>query len=174
MSLGEFRFALSKNAHAWFYQLDWRAMIDVMSKEAAPADLAARFLTQWVTHGAKVRAAVDDDPKLASALRNWLPAYSGASLNLFRGESADRFDSGRVGFCWTPQRDVAEMFAAGLNAPRPGGGVLLQATIPATAVISGPGAHSLHLGENEYTVDPSMLGPPCVLARYPPADRRPN
>lgn len=174
MSLDEFRVALSRNAHAWFYQLDWRAAIDLMSKEASNGDLAARFLTQWVTHGAKIRAAVADDRKLAAALRNWLPAYSGSSLNLFRGESADRFDSGRVGFCWTPRRDVAEMFAAGLNAPRPGGGVLLQAVIPATAVISGPGAHSLHLDENEYTVDPSMLGTPRVLDRYPPADRRPN
>ena len=65
------------------------------------------------------------------------------------------------------------MFASGLNAPRPAGGVLLRAHAPRDAVITGPGKHSNYLQEAEHTVDPEMLTNIEIVERFQPADRRP-
>ncbi len=172
MSLEEFKVALLRNSHSMFYQVNWAQIIDTMAGEDASLDLSEQFHTQWVTHGVRIREQVADDQMLATVLRRWLPPYSGTALSLFRGESADRFKAGRVGFCWTPKREVAEMFASGLNAVRPSGGVLLQAEVPAYAVIAGPGKHSQYLGEFEYTIEPMKLSFTNNICYYPPADRR--
>lgn len=172
MDLSEFKDLLWRSSHASFYRLDWQQVVAELETEPACADLALRFHTQWVTHGEKIRAQLNDDIRLASVLRQWLPAYAGEPVTLYRGESAQRFQSGRLGLCWTPRRDVAEMFASGLNAVGPGGGVLLKAHASAPSVIAGPGRHSLYLGEEEHTVDPALLTSIIVLNRFPPADRR--
>jgi hypothetical protein len=174
MMLDDLQVALLRNSHVKFYDLDWVQVFDLMADQVAPDGLAERFVTQWVTHGAKIRAEVMNDVRLAAVLRKWLPPYDGPAMRLFRGESADRFDSGRVGLCWTPRREVAEIFASGLNAPRPGGGVLIEADVSTEAIIAGPCAHSRYLGEDEYTVEPSLLPAVRVLTRYRPADRRKN
>lgn len=129
MSAEDVYVALLRGSHSSFNGLNWKLTIQEMSEGAPSDDLAERFLTQWVTHGANIRNQVGDDVRLACFLRNWLPRYTGPSMQLFRGESLDRFRSGRIGFCWTPNREVAEMFARGVNASRPSGSVLLQAEV---------------------------------------------
>lgn len=129
-------------------------------------------LTSWVTHGGRIREEIGDNRLLVQLLRAVLPRYEGPSLTLYRGESAERFHDGSIGLCWSSQRHTAEMFGRGLNAYYPGGGVLLSATVDATAILSGPGKHSRWLGEAEHTIDPHKLTDLEVLLRYPnPNDR---
>ena len=104
---------------------------------------------------------------LSRALRSILRGFHGESLVLFRGEQSARYDAGRMGFNWTPKREVAEMFASGLCTRYQRGGVLLQAYVPSTAIIASPGPHSLYLDEHEYIVEPELLRDVIELKRYP-------
>lgn len=144
----------------------WRAVAEAMRSEAATPEEARLFHSRWTEHGERIRNAVGDDYLLAAALRAWLPPYSGEALMLYRGESAERISASRLGFCWTSKRDVAEMFASGWHAMRPGGGRLISSFVPAEAIIAEPNAHSIYLGEHEYTVDPSRLINFDVLESY--------
>ena len=131
-----------------------------------------KCLTSWVTYGGRIREEIGDDDLLIQLLRDVLPRYDGPSLKLYRGESAERFDAGRIGLCWSSQRHTAEMFGRGLNAYYSGGGVLLSAMVDTTAILSGPGNHSRWLGEAEYTIDPRALTGLEVLQRYRNPDDR--
>lgn len=170
MHIEEFREALVNPSRDVFYGVNWTLVVGQLETAAASLELATLFHTEWTTHGEKIRQQLNDDARLSRVLRRWLPPYAGDAVTLYRGESAGRLEAGRVGMCWTPQRHVAEMFGSGLNAIGPGGGVLLQADAPASAVIAGPGAHSSYLGEDEHTVDVAMLESIRVIARYPRAD----
>ena len=132
-------------------------------------DLQVAFHREWTVRGHRIREAVNDDEAMARILRRILPPYEGHPLTVYRGEQAARAERGEVGFNWAADRKVAEMFASGLCTLCPGGGVLLQAMAPVEALISGPSAHSAHLGENELVVDPSRLNGITTLARYPGA-----
>jgi len=81
----------------------------------------------------------------------------------------DRFHAGRVGFCWTDNREVAEMYASGLNATV-SGGVLLRCEVEPEVIISAPSEHSQYLGEFEYTVNPVALTQIQVLQEYQSVD----
>lgn len=165
--------ALRHNSHVWFYSLDWTSVALDMAATPAPAELRLRFHTQWTTHGAKMREQFDDDTLLTSVLRNWLPTTSLLDpVVLYRGDSLERYNNGKLGLCWTPNLDIAQQFASGLNAIGPSGGVLLKALVPCAAVIAGPGPHSRYLGEEEFTVDPGGVTALEILNTFPPADRR--
>lgn len=167
----EFVEALERGSHMFFYSCDWHALVaDLCGGEGTDAQREA-FATQWVTHGAKIREQTADDTLLVQTLRKWLPLFHGDGLILYRGESAERMTRKQYGLCWTTKIEVATMFAAGLNAVLPDGGVLLRAYASSEAVISGPGRHSAYLGEAEHTVDPADLIHMEVLNRFPPADR---
>jgi hypothetical protein len=135
--------------------------------EVVSEDLRAAFHLQWTVRGHRIREAKRDDRGLAVVLRRVLPPYQGQGLTIFRGEQAVRATRGQVGFNWSADRKVAEMFASGLCATYPGGGVLLRAYAPVDAFISGAGDHSAYLGENELVVDPGQLEGITELARYP-------
>lgn len=135
--------------------------------KAIPPEFRERFHTAWTTEGFRWRDAVGNDALLTRALRAVLSPYEGQGITLFRGEQASRYDAGRVGFNWTPDRKVAEMFASGLCSTYEGGGVLLTARAPANAIIASPGVHSKHLGENEFIVESSLLNDVTELARHP-------
>jgi len=145
----------------------WRAVAEAMRVEAATLEEATLFHSRWTEHGERIRDGVGDDCLLAAALRSWLPPYSGEAVMLYRGESAERISARRLGFCWSPKRDVAEMFARGWHAIRPGGGQLIRSFVSAEAILAEPNAHSRHLGEDEYTIDPSRLASFETLESYP-------
>lgn len=126
-----------------------------------------QFHTAWTVRGFRWRDALNNDALLARALRSVLNSYDGEAQTLFRGEQAVRYDAGRLGFNWTSERKVAEMFASGLCSSYEGGGVLLTATVPATAIIAAPGSHSLYLGEQEFIIDPREIDGVIELKRFP-------
>lgn len=147
----------------------WRAVVSRALKEGAPQFDKAAFDTYWIEGGHRLREQVGDDHDLAAFLWLSLPRYkaeAGAQLELYRGENADRLRLGLLGFAWTPDMGTAEMFASGLNACG-SGGVLLRAVVGAE-VIAGPGAHSMYLGESQYTVDPTAGFPVERIAHFPP------
>jgi len=135
--------------------------------DEVPDELRAALRLQWTVRGHRIRETVNDDDALATILRRSLPPYEGPPLIVYRGERVEQAERGQVGFNWTSDRKVAEMFASGLCTLYPGGGVLLQAFAAVDAVISGSSAHSAYLGENELVVEPGRLTDVTVLARYP-------
>ena len=147
---------------------EWRAAFEAV-RNAGSASAAVRegFHTLWTEKGHRIREGISDDNLLLGALRALLPPYSGEGATLFRGESVDRWKAGKCGLCWSAKEGVARMFASGLNAYPPAGGVLLRTTAPASAIIASPGAHSLYLGEFEYVLDWRGLDI-CVMAHFPP------
>lgn len=147
----------------------WRTVVSRTLKENAAPFAKDVFDTFWIERGHRIREQVGDDHLLASFLWIALPRYSapaGTRLELYRGENLDRLRAGRLGFAWTPDRSVAEMFAIGLNAEGRGG-VLLRALVGAE-VIAGPCDHSRYLGEIQYTVDPTSGFKVEELAEFPP------
>ena len=138
----------------------------VLDSGPLPTERAA-FDTYWIEGGHRIREQVADDRLLTLFLRSVLPPYSGAPITLFRGENRDRLSAGSIGLCWTPDSKVAQMFASGLNATG-SGGALLKATFSASAIISGPNAHSVYLGEQQFTVDPFAIGDLRTVAVFPP------
>jgi hypothetical protein len=150
---------------------DWPIAIAQIIRAATPSPtISAAFHTHWIERGHRIREQVADDETLLDALKILLPAYNGPSRTLYRGENAERWRSGLVGFAWTTQDRVARMFAEGLNALHGDGGLLLSTDAPANAIIAGPNEHSVYLDEHEYVVDRRLLGEITVLSRYPRAD----
>lgn len=145
----------------------WRGVVESFVLEFAPlhGDLEA-FGTYWIEGGHRIREQVADDRLLTQFLRAVLQPYSGGSITLFRGENQDRLSAGSLGFSWTPDSKVAAMFASGINSIG-SGGVLITATLGAPAIISGPNAHSLYLGEQQFTVDPFAVVGIRTVAVFP-------
>lgn len=145
----------------------WRGVVE--SFLSGPAVLSfglEDFGVYWIESGHRIREQVGDDRLLTLFLRAVLPPYTGSSITLFRGENHDRFSAGLVGFSWTPDSNVASMFAQGLNAVG-SGGILITATLDAPAIICGPNAHSIHLGEHQFTVDPFAATDIRLVAAFP-------
>lgn len=136
--------------------------------DTEPASIAMKnsFHSQWVESGAFIREKINNDSILLKLLMLLLPSYHGDSLVLYRGENKARFDKGCIGFCWTTDRSVAEMFGSGLNAYK-SSGLLLRADAPACSILAGPNAHSRYLGENEFTVNPLLLSSITIIKTYP-------
>jgi hypothetical protein len=143
----------------------WRSRFQVILQNPR---LRSHFHTTWTECGHRIREQLDDDQVLAAALRMMLPRYEGSMLEVYRGENIDRWEAGRVGFCWTTNVEVARGFGRGLNAVKLGG-VLLRCVVGREAVITGPSAHSIYLGEHEVTVDPSRLDDVEAIERYSPS-----
>ncbi|RUR65894.1 hypothetical protein EJP67_02345 [Variovorax guangxiensis] len=150
----------------------WPTICSQMCSEAPTRELADLLRSRWTEYGGRIRVDTGDDALLVRALRAWLPMYRGPEMTLLRGESIERYQAGRLGFCWTPNRETAEMFASGLQADYPGGGCLLQCLAPPDAILAAPDAHSRWLGEEEYVLDPTKLGDVEVVTRYPRPQRR--
>lgn len=148
------------------HQSEWRAFIAAHSS-TPPASTreAESFHDHWHVCHHILRELVDDDDAVLDMLWVWLPQYQGPDLCLYRGENADRLNAGRVGLAWTDDAATARTFASGLNAVG-AGGALLRASVPASAIISGPSKHSLYLQESEYTVDPRRLDTFTVVETF--------
>ena len=120
----------------------------------------------WTENGGHIRHKLSDDMLLLKLLKLTLPKYDGDDLVLYRGECIFLHEQNKIGFCWTPKRSVAEMFASGLNAIE-SGGVLLKAYAPKSAVLSAPNKHSAEqMEEFEYTCDPTALTKVEVLQYF--------
>lgn len=149
----------------------WGSRADSIMKDAELSDeFRSEFDTYWIEAGHKIREQIGDDRCLVQLLRHVLPPYSGGAQTLFRGENVERWQVGKIGLNWTPDIEVARMFASGLNSVD-SGGVLLQAHFTASAIISGPNAHSRYLVEEQLTADPAAASDIVELHRYPASIR---
>ena len=150
------------------HQADWRNFLQALIKRPPSSlELVQAFHTQWHVCHHRLRELVNDDDLLLDAARAWLPAYAGSGLTLYRGENIDRHEAGRIGSAWSDSRETAHMFASGLNAVGRGG-VVLEAFVAASAIISGPSKHSSRwLNENEFTVDTRSIVGISETARFP-------
>lgn len=145
----------------------WSELIRTINNpEPASNAMKESFHSKWIESGAFIREKINNDLILTELLTLLLPPYNGNNLVLYRGENKARFDEGRVGFCWTQDISIAEMFGSGLNAFR-SPGLLLKAEAPACSILAGPNDHSRYLGENEFTVNPSLLVKLTVVETYP-------
>lgn len=132
-----------------------------------PHGITDDFGVHWIEAGHRMREQIADDALLIRLLRLALPPYEGESAILFRGENFVRWQAGIVGLAWTPQVDVARMFASGLNAVGTGG-VLFAAKFQPSAIVSGPNGHSGYLGEEQFTVNSQHAEDLQVLELFPP------
>lgn len=146
---------------------DWLPFLHhVLGSGLITPSLQNAFHTKWIECGHFIRSQLKDDKAVALLLLKLMPKYSGDGLTVFRGENEQRFNSGKIGFCWTTNREVAKMFARGLNACQ-SRGLLLQCYAPSGAIFSGPNEHSHYLGESEVTVNPVFLENVQIISYYP-------
>jgi hypothetical protein len=151
----------AKHRAAWRTFVQQMRLVPPNSKE-----LTAQFHDRWHVCHHFFRELIEDEENVLEMLWVWLPRYGGPERTLYRGENLRRYESGRLGIAWTESIDTAKMFGSGLNAVC-GGGLLLRAQVPASAIIAGPSAHATWLGENEFTVDPRKLAGVEIAERFP-------
>lgn len=146
----------------------WRLAFEYLVAHAAQISFDKNKIhTLWTSNGGHLRRKVKNDALVLSVLKLTLPGYTGRALTLYRGECRFLFDRRNIGFCWSPDIEVASQFASGLNAIE-SGGVLLKAYAPEVAILAGPNLHSREqMQENEYTCDPNLLRDVVVLRSYP-------
>jgi hypothetical protein len=146
---------------------NWQPVFKYISENHKELDFCKdKIHTLWTVNGGHLRRKIKDDKLIAKVLSLALPGYNGKGLVLYRGECRFLFESGLIGFCWTPNVDVATKFASGPNAIE-SGGILLKAYAPRAAILSSPNDHSsIQMQEFEYTCDPVLLENITVIRRY--------
>jgi hypothetical protein len=105
-----------------------------------------------------------------------LPPYKGPAITLYRGDGARNRQRRTYGLSWTSNPDVAEAFAKGLYRNSMGGSVILQADVPAEAIICHVAADADHdrYDEAEYLVDRRRLGRVKVIERLAQREHEPR
>lgn len=122
--------------------------------------------TMWTVNGGHLRRKIANDELVAKVLTVALPGYEGNGLTLYRGECRFLYELNLIGFCWTPEIEVARIFARGLNAIE-SGGVLLKTFAPKEAILASPNDHSANqMQEFEYTCNPHLLEGIELIASY--------
>jgi len=146
----------------------WPSAVLAMARVSRPTqEISECFHNSiWTVRGHRIREMVNNDNVLLDVLRILLPKYDGPSMVLYRGENIDRSEQGALGFAWTTRKDIALMFARGLNAEGKGG-ILLSVNAPTKAIIASPGRHSIFLDEHEYVVDPRHLQDIASIELFP-------
>ncbi len=136
----------------------WKPVFEKVANTYINLEFAKdKIHTLWTVNGGHLRRKIKDDKLVARVLSVALPGYNGDGLTLYRGECRFLYESGQIGFCWTPVVKVATRFASGLNSIE-SGGVLLKAYAPSSAIFAAPNEHSTkQMQEDEYTCNPSLL-----------------
>lgn len=145
----------------------WPKVFDYLSKNAHNLIFDRESIhSLWTVNGGHLRRKIMNDDLVLDVLLKYLPKYVGEGLYVYRGECRFLFNEDKIGFCWTPDIEVATMFASGLNAIE-SGGVLLKAFASENAIISSPNEHSAkQMQEHEYTCNPRLLENLEVIDSY--------
>lgn len=145
----------------------WPRVFDYLSKNVNALIFDREAVhSLWTVNGGHLRRKIKNDDLILDVLLKYLPKYEGEGLVVYRGECRFLFEENKIGFCWTPDIDVATMFARGLNAIE-SGGVLLKAFAAENAIISSPNEHSTkQMQEHEYTCNPRLLENIEVIEAY--------
>ena len=124
--------------------------------------------SRWIESGGHLRNKIRNDDLVLSVLQKYLPKYRGGAdgMILYRGECRFLYEEGKIGFCWTPKKEIACDFARVLNSIE-SGGVLLQAHASSNAIIASPNNHSISIEEFEYTCNPKNLENIQVIKDFP-------
>jgi hypothetical protein len=133
----------------------WRRVINI--KEDLSDDVRDFFLQAWFRNGSHLRQECGGGLLLIMALRKVMPPYTGNGMTLYRGETAANRKRRTYGVCWSANKSIARQHAErGDCRGAEGGSVLLQADVPASAIITHIGATDGHI-EEEYLVDRRCL-----------------
>lgn len=144
-----------------------RAMRAASRLKRVPRATREGFLRVYIAHGDHIRQECND-LDLADGLRALLPAYRGAAVRLYRGESARNRARRTYGLSWTVRKDVALDFAEmGMYRASDGGSVLLETLAPREAIICAVPASHDRYDEGEYIVDRRRLKHVNIVARFP-------
>ena len=145
----------------------WASIFSYLSNNHEKLEFAKdRVHTLWTVNGGNLRRKIKDDELVTKVLSVALPGYSGEGLTLYRGECRFLYESNQIGFCWTPEIQVATKFAKGLNSIE-SGGVLLKAFAPSTTILASPNEHSSNqMREFEYTCNPKLLQNIELISTY--------
>jgi hypothetical protein len=145
-----------------------RAFLVAARLPEIPADTRQHMAWRWCKDGDSIRDQVNSDLVLIAGLRALLPHYTGPGLMLWRGDSWFNRRRRTYGMSWTSKRDVAERFAAGPYRTFTGGSVILEASVPAAAIICDLDRHlSANMrGEREFLIDRRRLGRVHVVERF--------
>jgi hypothetical protein len=131
------------NASLWLDECvdAWRfAMAKVARLPGVSRDIQDAFLPIWIEHK-MLPLRVGHRPTLAKALRVLMYAdYTGPPLTLYRGAASSERRRRLYGFSWTTDMATARQFAEHWrsNKLHDGGGVVLQAVVPAKAILLIP------------------------------------
>jgi len=117
--------------------------------------LGYALLSFWISYGFHIMCSLKGDEILPATFRQLLPAYSGPSMTLYRGELYSRYCDGSRGIAWTSKFEVARIFAD-RRASDEGVGVILRTEASPEMIIARVGGH-LEAEEEEYLVDYRML-----------------
>lgn len=135
----------------------WRKCISQFAVGRQDASLGAALLSFWTTYGFRIAKGLRSEiTVLVDALRHTLPEYAGPSMTLYRGELAERYSARSLGIAWTPDQDVAVMFAD-RRLPDEGQGAVLRIEASIEMIVAAPTDHSKSIQEKEYIVDPRMI-----------------
>lgn len=135
----------------------WRECISQFAVGRQDVSLGTALLSLWTTYGFRIAKGLRSEiTVLVDALRQTLPKYAGQSVTLYRGELAERYSARSFGIAWTPDLDVAVMFA-NRRFPDEGQGVVLRVEASVEMIVAAPTDHSKWLQEKEYIVDPRMI-----------------
>src|SRR5665213_218484 len=122
------------------------------------------LLSLWNTWGlwSIPRALGDNLAQFTDLIRHFAPAYRGAQLKLYRGQSLARYEGGIFGIAWSGRVPIAEQFAGLRDAP----GVVLELDASPEMIVTrmgdfistrktDPASGSEY--EDEYLVDPRAI-----------------
>ena len=121
-----------------------------------------KILQLWLQYGGDLRARTKNDALILAVLHKTLPRYQGDGLTLYRGESWWLFEQQQIGFCWTPDEQLARKYAQRINAIE-SGGILLKAFAPTEAILAG----NAQPDKNSWICDPSRLLRMTTLGYFP-------
>jgi hypothetical protein len=167
--------ALYRGAQAMGMTFDgWARGVRAASRLTGLSEASRRlFLDFWIEEGDTLRGATPSDLDLIRVLRALLPPYEGPAMRLYRGEGARNRRRRTYGMAWSAEREIAEGFFRGNAALYAGGTVLLEAHVPADAIICSPHVDGGAYDEVEYLVDRRRLRttPVRVIDRIWSGDR---
>jgi hypothetical protein len=144
----------------------WRpAMAMIGRLERVTREVRDAFQSVWIERK-HIPLRVGSRPICAAALRVLMPGhYCGPQLTLYRGTRASERRRHLYGFSWSSNAAIAGKFAERYAADAMlGGGVLLQTSPPAEAILLVREADGFY-DEGEVVIDPFRLGKVIVLER---------
>lgn len=142
----------------------WRDALAQLHSGPSPNEkIGADLRWFWITYGFHVAESLKGDLILIDLFKRHHPPYAGGAVALYRGELAERHHRHIYGFAWTPNRTVAQMFASRRQSLGEGNSVVLQLIASPEMIVAVPTQHSSYLGEDEYLVDPRLIGEPRVI-----------